>query len=90
MTEGNMESTYQHAARLKWPTALITGDGCYALYCADLNHVWLYTHYMLSMADVARNHGTWQCKDSHRLIEMKPAPGRKTITRNPADIERDR
>lgn len=84
-----MESIYQHATRLKWPSALITGDGCYALYCADLNHVWLYTHYMLSMADVARNHGTWLCKDSHRLIELKPAPVQKRTMRNSADWFRD-
>jgi hypothetical protein len=83
------ESDYQRAARQKWPTPVITGDGPYALYCADLNHDWLYGHYMLSMADVARDHGTWHCKDSHRLIELEPTPRRKMITRNLADAFRD-
>jgi hypothetical protein len=87
MADQNSFSEYQQAARLKWPTALITGDGSYALHCADLNHVWLYTHYMLAMADVAQDHGNWSCKDSHRLIELKPAPCRK-ITHGP-DSERD-
>jgi hypothetical protein len=82
------ETAFQQAARQKWPTALISGDGPYALCCADLHHIWLYSHAMLAMTYAARNHSNWECKESHRLIELKPAPGRKAITHGP-DSERD-
>lgn len=89
MAVQNSFSEYQQAARLKWPTAFINGDGAYALHCGALNEVWLYSHYMIAMSDVARDHGNWRCKDSHKLVEVKPAPRRETIRRSPAEMERD-
>ncbi len=81
-----MRSTYQEAARQT--TAFINGDGIYALHCEALNEVWLYSHYMFAMAEVARDHGNRRCKNTHSLVELEPAPPRPAI-RNRALMERD-
>jgi hypothetical protein len=83
------QSEFQQAAHQKWPNAIIHGDGKYALFCGDLNHVHLYDFYMLAMCEIARDHGNWNCKDSHRMVELTPAPPPVVITRHPADCERD-
>ena len=74
-----MESEFQIAARQKWPTAIITGDGPYALWCEALDHVWLHAHYMTAMAEIALDHSNFHCKDGHRMIELTPVHKPRTI-----------
>jgi hypothetical protein len=88
MTAHNSFSEYKQAARQKWPTADIIGDGPYALFCPFTDTVYLYSFAMAAMADIARDHGNWSCKDSHRMVELTPAPPRPVI-RNRALMERD-
>ena len=88
MAVQNSLSEYQQAARQKWPTANIVGDGPYALFCSVTDSVHLYSFWMGAMNDLTRNHYNWQCRDSHRLVELKPAPPRPAI-RNRALMERD-
>ncbi|MBZ5534000.1 MAG: hypothetical protein LAO20_21425 [Acidobacteriia bacterium] len=84
------QSAYQQAARLKWPTAHISGDGPYALACPVTDCVHLYSFWMAAMNDLTRNHSNWQCRDDHKLVELKPAPQPAPITlRNRALMERD-
>jgi hypothetical protein len=91
MTYKDSLSEYQRAARQKWPTSRIFGDGKYALVCPVSYSVHLYAYYMLALTEIARDHSNWQCKDSHTLVELKPVPPPRseTITRYPADCERD-
>jgi hypothetical protein len=85
------KSEYQRAARLRWPTARIFGDGPFALYCEVLNHVDLYPHFMLAATDIARDHSNWRCKDSHSLVELKPVAQRRVAINRSliARMERD-
>jgi hypothetical protein len=87
MAVQNSLSEYQRAARQKWPTADIISDGPYALLCSVTDTVYLYSFAMAAMAEIARDHSNWHCKDSHRMVELTPAP-RPTI-RNRALMERD-
>lgn len=88
MAVQNSLSEYQQAARQKWPQADIVGDGPFALVCPVTDSVFLYDFYMAAMAEIACDHSNWRCKDSHSMVEMKPAPPRPTI-RNRALMERD-
>jgi len=88
MAVQNSLSEFQQAARQKWPTANIVGDGPYALFCPFTDTVYLYSFAMAAMADIARDHGNWSCKDSHRMVELTPVPPRPAI-RNRALMERD-
>jgi hypothetical protein len=85
------QTEFQREAQQKWPTAKIHGDGQYALVCPGSYSVTLYTFWMGAMADLARDHGNWRCKDQHRLVEIDAAPRRAPLTiRNRAALERDR
>jgi hypothetical protein len=84
------QSDYQRAARLKWPEYVISGDGPFAIVCPVSYSVFLYTFAMAAMADIARDHSNWDCKDEHRLVELKAVPQRAPLTiRNRAALERD-
>ena len=83
-------SEFQQAARLKWPEYDIYGDGPYALVCSVTRHVRLCGFHMLAMTEIARDCSNWQCKDTHRLIELKAVPQRAPLTlRNRGALERD-
>lgn len=84
------ESDYQRAARLKWPQFNIHGDGPCALVCPVSYSVQLYPFPMAAMAEIARDHSNWRCKDEHHLVELDAAPRRAPLTiRNRAAMERD-
>lgn len=84
------QTEFQREAQQKWPTAKIHCDGPYALVCPISYSVTLYSHYMLAMAEVALDHSNFRCKDSHSLVELKPAPQRtRTTFRNRALMEGD-
>jgi hypothetical protein len=89
MADQKSFSEYQQAARQKWPTADIIGDGPFALVCSVTDSVYLYSFWMAAMNDLTRNHSNWRCRDDHKLVELKPAQRRQPIRRNPADMERD-
>ena len=84
-----MESEFKQAARQKWPTATIVGDGPFALVCPVTDCVHLYGFWMGAMDALTRNHSNWQCRDDHKLVELKPAPPRRPGIRNRALMERD-
>lgn len=84
-----LESEFQRAAQLKWPTARVSGDGPYALYCEKLDRVQLYAFWLLAATEIARDHSNWGCKDSHRLIELQPGQKRRIHIRNRSALERD-
>jgi hypothetical protein len=84
------QSEYRQAARQKWPAYEIYGDGPYALVCSVTRHARLYGFWMAAMNDLTKNHSNWQCRDSHILVEIDPAPQRAPLTlRNRAAMERD-
>jgi hypothetical protein len=82
-----MESAYQQAAHLKWPTAQISGDGPFALVCPVTESVHLYSFWMGAMSHLTRNHSNWTCRDRHKLVELKPAP--QAAPRSFHNLERD-
>jgi hypothetical protein len=90
MADQTSFSEYQQAARQRWPQYNIHGDGPCALVCPVSYSVHLYPFPMMAMADIARDHSNWRCKDSHTLVEIDPAPRRAPLTiRNRAALERD-
>jgi hypothetical protein len=87
MAVQNPFSEYQQAARQKWPTAQINGDGPFALVCSITEIVRLYSFWMEAMNDLTKNHSNWTCRDRHKLVELKPAP--QAAPRSFRNLERD-
>jgi hypothetical protein len=78
-------SEYQKAAAARWPQYRIHGDGPHALVCPTSYSVTLFGYWLEAASEMMNDHANWRCKDSHKLVEIKPAPQRTPVPRNFAD-----
>ena len=84
------KSEFQQAAAARWPHYTITGDGPNALICPASYSVSLYGWWLEAATAMMANHSNWQCRNSHKLEEIKPLPQRTPMPRGFAErIERD-
>jgi hypothetical protein len=84
------KSEYQQAAAAKWPHYQIHGDGPHALICPASYSITLFGWWFEAACDLMHDHGNWQCRNSHKLVEIKPLPCRTPAPRAFAErVERD-
>lgn len=84
------QSEYQRAAKLRWPSAFVHGDGPFAVYCPVRQAVDLYGWAMAAMSAVSVDCSNWRCKATHLFHELKPVyPHTNEINRIRSLIERD-
>jgi hypothetical protein len=82
-------SEHQHAAQQKWPDYRIYGDGAHAVICPASYSVTLYGWWFEAACALMADHGNWQCRNSHKLEEIKPLPRRIPAPRGFAERIRD-
>jgi hypothetical protein len=76
MAATQSQTEFQQAAAARWPHYQIHGDGPHALICPASYSVTLYGYWLEAASELMNDHSNWQCRNSHKLAEIKPLPRR--------------
>jgi hypothetical protein len=73
MAEQSKElSPYVRAARRRWPSYTVVGDGPYARACSVTSTVRLYGFRMLAILERGQDCSNWRCAATHKLVRLEP------------------
>jgi hypothetical protein len=83
-------SEFQQAAAAKFPHYTVHGDGPHALICPASYSITLFGWWFEAACELMKDHSNWNCRNQHRLEELKPTPCRTPVPHGFAErIERN-
>ena len=80
MAEHSKElSPYIRAAKQRWPSYTVVGDGPYARACPVTSTVRLYGFRMLAILEQSQDCSNWECHHLHKLVRLEPLFPRRPV-----------